>query len=100
MDSYIEKENIFCIFLKFDALKQYTVKKNFFKSSKNILLRFTLLTFFIENEKKKLQKGIHQDNFYSYFAPKNKTIFRFFLKKKTTAILNTEEVGYFKNLFY
>ena len=63
MDSYIEKENIFCIFLKFDALKQYTYQKKFFLNlSKNILLRFTLLTFLSlkMKKKKKLQKGIHQ----------------------------------------
>lgn len=93
MDSYIEKENIFCIFLKFDALKQYTYQKKFFLNlSKKYFTKIYFVDIsFIENEKKKnYKKEYIKDNFYSYFAPKNKKQFlSFFLKKKTTAILNT-----------
>ena len=61
MDSYIEKENIFCIFLKFDALKQYTYQKFFLNLSKKYFTKIYFVDIsFIENEKKKLQKGIHQ----------------------------------------
>ena len=55
MDSYIEKENIFCIFLKFDALKQYIYQKKFFLNlSKKYFTKIYFVDIsFIENEKKK-----------------------------------------------